>query len=134
MDKVSKSLRSKIMSQVRSSNNKSTEIKFKMAMVRAGLKHWRVQPKMLFSPDFIFEQERVAVFIDGCFWHGCPMCKKCPSSNTEYWTAKISRNKARDKKASAELKKDNWKVVRFWEHEIKSNIDRCVGKIFLTIS
>lgn len=103
-------------------------------MVRAGLKHWRVQPKMLFSPDFIFEQERVAVFIDGCFWHGCPMCKKCPSSNTEYWTAKISRNKARDKKASAELKKDNWKVVRFWEHEIKSNIDRCVGKIFLTIS
>jgi DNA mismatch endonuclease (patch repair protein) len=117
------------MSKVRSSNNKSTEIKFKMAMVRSGLKHWRIRPKMLFSPDFIFEKKRIAIFIDGCFWHGCSLCKKYPSSNKEYWTNKILKNKNRDKKAIKELTKDNWTVVRFWEHEIRSNIEHCIDEL-----
>jgi DNA mismatch endonuclease (patch repair protein) len=114
------------MSRVRSSNNKSTEIKFKMAMVRAGVKHWRIRPKMQFSPDFIFEQNKIAIFTDGCFWHGCSLCKKKSSSNKEYWADKILKNKARDRKASKELKRSGWIVLRFWEHQIKSNINECL--------
>lgn len=126
MDKVSKQIRSEIMRKVRSTNNKSTEIKFKEVMIQSGLKGWKIHLKMKFSPDFVFENEKIAIFIDGCFWHGCPVCKKIPSSNKDYWLKKFERNTERDKKATQELTEEGWIVLRFWEHEIKKNIDNCL--------
>lgn len=71
--------------------------------------------------DIVFLRDRVAVFVDGCYWHGCPEHFRMPSSNTEYWTAKIERNRARDQRVSAALREAGWRVVRVWEHESSSD-------------
>ncbi|PIW79582.1 MAG: very short patch repair endonuclease, partial [Parcubacteria group bacterium CG_4_8_14_3_um_filter_48_16] len=80
-------------------------------------------------PDFIFQKEKVAIFIDGCFWHGCPRCKTQPKTNAEYWKLKIANNQKRDKEVKKQLIRDGWKVFRFWEHEIKKNPNRVMNKI-----
>jgi len=115
------------MRKVRSTGNKSTEWRFRASMVKAGLRGWKVRPKMEFSPDFVFEEQRIVVFIDGCFWHACPVCDKMPASNTEYWTKKFQRNIERDKRATKELSEEGWIVLRFWEHEIKNELGNCLS-------
>ena len=67
--------------------------------------------------DIVFPRERLAVFVDGCFWHGCAEHYRQPGSNTEYWSTKIERNQQRDAEVSERLSADGWKVARFWEHE-----------------
>lgn len=69
------------------------------------------------TPDLLFSRERVAVFVDGCFWHGCPEHGTSPTTNSGYWTTKIARNQARDLRNNAELALAGWTVVRIWEHE-----------------
>lgn len=115
------------MRKVRATGNKSTELRFRASLAGSGIKGWTIQPKMIFSPDFIFENARVAIFIDGCFWHGCPICRKMPSSNQEYWSTKIKKNVERDKKATNELTVKGWTVLRFWEHEIKISLSNCIN-------
>lgn len=68
-------------------------------------------------PDVVFTRRRLAVFLDGCFWHGCPEHCRLPASNREYWTVKIGRNRERDARISATLEAAGWHVVRAWEHE-----------------
>jgi DNA mismatch endonuclease, patch repair protein len=68
-------------------------------------------------PDIVFKQARLAVFVDGCFWHGCPEHCRRPGSNTQYWTAKIDRNSERDQVIDAALANAGWTVMRFWEHQ-----------------
>lgn len=70
-------------------------------------------------PDFVFSERRLVVFVDGCFWHGCPKCKDIPASNTSYWNRKIEGNKKRDKALAIQLQRDGWKVLRFWEHQLR---------------
>src|SRR5262249_46138637 len=70
---------------------------------------------------FLFPRERVVVFVDGCFWHGCPRCYRIPGSNSGYWSQKISRNRARDRRVTKELKSAGWKVLRIWEHALESD-------------
>jgi len=84
--------------------------------------------KLLGSPDFVFPIKRVAVFVDGCFWHGCPKCYRRPKSSRKYWDAKAARNKARDKAVSAALRKGGWRVLRVWEHELK-NPNNCIQRL-----
>jgi len=67
--------------------------------------------------DIVFTRARLAVFVDGCFWHGCPDHGHTPQANTAYWGSKLSRNKERDRRVTSELKADGWSVVRIWEHE-----------------
>jgi DNA mismatch endonuclease (patch repair protein) len=117
------------MRKVKSSGNKSTEWRFRASMIQSGLKGWTVRPKMEFSPDFAFEEKRVIVFIDGCFWHSCPICNKMPASNKEYWTKKFKRNIERDKKATTNLTEAGWTVLRFWEHQIKSELGDCIDAL-----
>jgi DNA mismatch endonuclease (patch repair protein) len=81
------------------------------------------------KPDFVFEAARVVVFLDGCYWHGCPKCYRAPTSNTGYWSEKFRRNKDRDKRVVRLLKRDGWKVVRVWEHEIERSPGGVVEKI-----
>lgn len=81
------------------------------------------------KPDIVFRRKRVAVFIDSDFWHGHPTRFIMPASNRRYWQAKIEGNKARDKIVNRKLRKDGWKVLRFWEYDIKHRLDKVSIKI-----
>ncbi|MCA2002953.1 MAG: very short patch repair endonuclease [Chloroflexi bacterium] len=118
-DTFSKKQRSEIMKAVKSKGNKSTEIKLMELFKLRRITGWRRNYKLLGRPDFVFPKQRVALFADGCFWHGHHCRNVHPSDNAEYWRSKINRNKARDKAISKELREKGWKVVRIWECEIK---------------
>jgi DNA mismatch endonuclease (patch repair protein) len=75
-------------------------------------------PGLRCRPDIIFSKARVAVFVDGCFWHQCPHHKTDPRTNSGYWSAKLDRNVARDRRNDAALEAAGWLVVRVWEHEL----------------
>lgn len=118
------------MGAIKGRGNKSTELKFRMALIRANINGWKLHIKdMAGRPDFYFEKEKLAVFIDGCFWHGCPDCGHVPKTHTEFWKTKISRNKTRDIKVTKELKQKGIKVLRFWEHQIKVDMQNCINLV-----
>jgi DNA mismatch endonuclease Vsr len=129
VDHVSKKVRSKIMAAVRSRGNTTTELPLGKLLWAAGLrgyrKHWKVQGR----PDFAWPGRKVAIFVDGCFWHGCTKCKYLPRINTAFWRNKIETNQARDKRVRRSLRIQGWTVLRFWEHEVKRTPDRVVSKI-----
>jgi DNA mismatch endonuclease (patch repair protein) len=117
-DTFSKKARSAVMGAVRSHGNRSTEL-LVIAIFRAhGIKGWRRHQALRGKPDFVFRRERLTVFVDGCFWHGCPRHLRMPASNVEYWNAKIGRNMARDRRVNSELRREGWAVMRIWEHAL----------------
>lgn len=118
-DTFSTKQRSEIMKAVKSKGNKSTEIKLIEIFKIHHITGWRRNSNLSGHPDFIFPKNRIAVFADGCFWHGHNCRNVTPSENAEYWQTKIKRNKARDKAITKELTQKGWKVVRIWECEIK---------------
>ena len=81
--------------------------------------------------DIVFPRERLAIFVDGCFWHGCPVHGTWPKQNSAYWRAKINQNKRRDRDTDERLREAGWHVVRFWEHE---DLEQAAEKIRATIS
>ena len=119
MDNVSKTNRSRIMARVKSSNNKSTELAFIEILRSEHIVGWRRNYPLYGKPDFVFPKRRVAIFIDGCFWHCCPKHCRMPTTNRKYWETKIHRNAKRDLFVTRKLKKDGWIVIRFWEHDLK---------------
>ncbi|MDD2921779.1 MAG: very short patch repair endonuclease [Anaerolineales bacterium] len=118
-DVFSKQERSKVMRAVKSKGNRSTEIKLIEIFKSRRITGWRRNYKLAGHPDFVFPQQRIALFADGCFWHGHKCRNLTPSDHAEYWREKIKRNKARDRAVTKELTQKNWKVVRIWECEIK---------------
>jgi DNA mismatch endonuclease, patch repair protein len=109
------------MAQVRSQRNRSTEWRLRAALIRSGVRGWKLNsPDIHGKPDFIFEEQRLALFVDGCYWHGCPKCYRRPSSNTAYWDAKVARNRSRDAKITALLRREGWRVMRIWEHQLSA--------------
>ena len=122
--------RSRNMAAVRGKGNKTTEVRLKMALVRAGISGWILQRADLpGKPDFFFASAGLAVFVDGCFWHGCSRCGHLPKNNAAFWKAKIERNRARHTKVSRLLKQQDIQSMRFWEHQLRHNLVRCVSKI-----
>jgi DNA mismatch endonuclease (patch repair protein) len=119
MDTLTRAERSKRMSLVKSGGNKSTELVAIQLFRRAGMTGWRRNYGLVGKPDFVFPKQRIAVFIDGCFWHGCTQHRRKPKSNQQYWTNKIERNTCRDKSITKKLREKGWSVVRIWEHELK---------------
>ncbi len=89
----------------------------------------RYQPKVYGKPDFANKTKKVAVFVDGCFWHKCPTCHRQPQSNTDYWIPKLERNVRRDKEINITLRRMGWKVYRVWEHEVNTNSQKVTNKI-----
>jgi DNA mismatch endonuclease, patch repair protein len=139
VDIFSKTERSRIMASVKSRNTKSTEIKFISLLKEKGITGWRRNYPLTGKPDFVFSHAKIAVFIDGCFWHGCPRHCRMPSSNVNYWNAKIEKNEIRDKKITKVLKMKGWQVIRIWEHEIKKGrlnqkLERIKGTSQLTVT
>lgn len=109
------------MRQVKNKRNKSTELKLIQFFKVNNIVGWRRNYPIFGKPDFVFVKPKVAVFVDGCFWHGHNCRGLKPASNTEYWTGKINRNICRDVVVKDQLMSKGWKVLRIWECELKHN-------------
>lgn len=118
-DVFSKDDRSAIMSKVRSDGNKSTELKLIQYFKEMNITGWRRHYKVKGHPDFVFPDRRVAVFVDGCFWHGHDCRNTRPSDHAEYWQQKRRRNMERDQAVTKLFESRGWKVIRIWECELK---------------
>jgi DNA mismatch endonuclease (patch repair protein) len=121
--------RSEIMSRVRSKGNRATELRLGSLMRSQGVVGWRRNQSVFGSPDFVFPKARLAVFVDGCFWHGCPQHCKCPSSNRRFWKRKLSANRRRDLLVNRILRHKGWHVVRIWQHDLRRRPVWCVLRI-----
>lgn len=111
------------------------ELALRRALHRLGLryrKHYRLDlADLRVRPDVVFIAARVAVFVDGCFWHRCPIHASDPKANSEYWGPKLRRNVARDRRVDRALEEAGWSVVRVWEHEA---VDEAAARIAATVS
>jgi DNA mismatch endonuclease, patch repair protein len=122
--------RSRNMRAIKAISNFSTEGRFRAHLVRSGISGWQLRVDTIVGrPDFFFGSERLAVFVDGCFWHGCPKCGHVPKSNRRYWIEKLSRNRDRDARVRRILRAKGIKVLRFWECELRRKPIRCVQRV-----
>lgn len=123
MDIFSPAKRSEIMSKIKSKNASSTELKLIKLLRESKISGWRRNSKIFGHPDLIFQKQKMAVFVDGCFWHGCRICKRniSPLTNAAYWKGKIKRNRQRDKEVNKVLRKRGWTVIRIRECMLKKN-------------
>jgi DNA mismatch endonuclease (patch repair protein) len=131
--------RSQVMTKVRSRGNLSTEEALAKAFRRLRVTGWRrhLPVKMgdrAVRPDFVFPRAGLVVFVHGCFWHGCPRHGTTPSTRRSYWVPKLAANKTRDRRVERALRKQNWKVLRIWEHSVQRDPDRCVRRIVEALS
>jgi len=111
-DTFTKEKRSQIMRAVKSKGNKSTEVKLVYLFKKYKIIGWRRNYKLFGNPDFVFPQKKIAVFADGCFWHGHSCRKIKPVDNRQYWDSKIKRNKKRDLFVNSILTTKGWRVIR----------------------
>jgi DNA mismatch endonuclease (patch repair protein) len=139
-DPLAQSKRSALMRRIRSRGNKSTEGALAAALRRNRVAGWRRHLRIkildarrqqcgLVRPDFVFPQQRVAVFVDGCFWHCCKKHAQLPASNREWWQAKMRANKARDRRNTRGLRSQGWCVLRLWEHDLDRDVTRCAEAV-----
>jgi DNA mismatch endonuclease, patch repair protein len=125
MDRVSTEVRSKIMAAVRSRGG-ITEQRMEALLRAKKLIGFRRQWPVAGKPDFAWPKLRVALFVDGCFWHGC-RCKRPPKSNASFWESKVVSNRRRDLKVTRRLRKEGWTVLRVWECAVSA--DRTIARI-----
>ena len=117
VDRISKEQRSKIMASIHSKNT-GPEVSIRKALSAISLRYRVHYGKE--KIDIAFPKVKVAVFIDGCFWHGCPFHSNIPKTNQEYWLPKLKRNIERDKEKNKRLEEDGWLIIHVWEHEIEN--------------
>jgi len=121
---------SRRMGAIRGRGNKTTEARFRALLVRAGIRGWTMRTKGIKGkPDIFFPESNVAVFLDGCFWHGCPKCGHVPSVNRPFWKAKIERNQQRDRDTDELLLQTGVRAIRFWEHELRDTQKDCIQRL-----
>ncbi|MCL2095418.1 MAG: very short patch repair endonuclease [Oscillospiraceae bacterium] len=129
-DIFDKRKRSEIMSRTRSKGNKSTELRLIKLFKENGITGWRRNYPVKGKPDLVFIKRRIAVFTDGCFWHGHDCRNTRPSDNAEYWQNKRERNMKRDAKITELFEKRGWRVLRIWECELKKkNLSELLERI-----
>lgn len=119
----------KRMGAISGRNNRTTELKFRLALVRSGIRGWTLHGNIRGKPDILFPTLKLVVFLDGCFWHGCPQCAHDIKKNSEFWAAKIQRNRERDSNTTQILQDSGYMVLRFWEHELQRDLLKCVAKV-----
>lgn len=115
------------MSQIRSRDTKP-EVVLRKALWALGLRY-RIHHGLIGRPDIVFPGARVAVFVDGCFWHVCPKHGVKPKTNKEFWKEKLKKNRARDRRVNRSLGNDGWFVMRVWEHEIEESLQKTASNI-----
>tara|TARA_B100001750_G_scaffold55397_1_gene43537 strand:+ start:1561606 stop:1562097 length:492 start_codon:yes stop_codon:yes gene_type:complete len=122
--------RSKIMSKIRGKNTKP-ELAFRKALYAAGYRYRVDYKKLIGKPDILLKKYKTAIFIDGEYWHGHNWQERKPKikTNRDFWVAKIERNMQRDREVNQELERLGYKVFRFWETEIKKELDRCLSEV-----
>ena len=128
-DVFTKAKRSAVMSLIRGRGNKDTELALIKLLRRHGITGWRRNQKVFGNPDFLFRQNRLALFVDGCFWHGCPKHCKIPAGNRVFWKKKFAANKTRDRRVNRELRRLGWQVVRIWEHDLAKRGEACIRRL-----
>jgi DNA mismatch endonuclease (patch repair protein) len=127
--------RSRLMGKIKSKGNKTTETRLRLAFVRAGLSGWQMhRTDVAGCPDFYFSEAALAVFVDGCFWHGCARCGHIPKTRRTFWKTKFERNRVRSRKVGRLLQLNGIRVVRFWEHEIKHSADGVARRVARLLS
>ncbi len=131
-DNLTKAQRSYCMSKIRSKDTKP-ELILRKSILQKGLK-FKIKSDLPGKPDIIFPVKKLVVFVDGCFWHKCPICYKKSKSNKKYWLKKIEGNVRRDAQNKKILKKLGWTVIRIWGHEIKNNSEKAAKKILSSLS
>lgn len=126
--------RSAVMAKIRARGNATTERNLVQAFRTLKIAGWRRHVATFGRPDFMFRKQRVVVFVDGCFWHGCPKHGRNPKSNTAYWLPKLARNRARDSLVSQHYRSRGWRVLRLWEHDAETAPLRCARRIAALLS
>lgn len=124
--------RRKNMSHIHGKNTKP-ELKLRKLLWAEGIRGYRVHYNLPGKPDIVFTRKKIAVFVDGCFWHKCPVCFKPPATNEIFWNEKLQKNVERDRKVTSELESRGWTVLRFWEHEIRDSPEDVVAWILLEL-
>jgi len=119
-DVFTKEKRSEVMSRIKGKGNKDTELAMILIMRQHHISGWRRDQTVFGKPDFVFWKQRVALFVDGCFWHSCPVHANTPKNNREFWIRKLKSSEDRDVVVNRELRKQGWIVVRVWEHELRN--------------
>lgn len=122
--------RSKLMRKVKGADNKA-ELKLRKALWGMGFRYRKQVKRLPGKPDIVFFKHRLAIFIDGEFWHGYNWAEKREKikSNRDFWIPKIERNIQRDKETNARLKAGGWEVLRFWEKDVEKSLESCLGRI-----
>jgi DNA mismatch endonuclease (patch repair protein) len=113
--------RSEIMARVRSRGNRATELRLIKIFREYKITGWRRRAPVFGNPDFVFRRARIAVFVDGCFWHSCPLHGSIPGTNRDFWAEKLERNVARDRAVNEKLEARDWRVLRVWQHELRNS-------------
>lgn len=122
--------RSSNMRAIRSDSNATTEQRLRAHLIRNRIANWKVRVKDVHGcPDFFFPIERIAIFVDGCFWHGCPKCGRTPKTNRPYWSKKLARNKQRDAQTTRNLRSRGTRVLRLWECQLRDNPSSCLRRL-----
>ena len=122
--------RSELMSRIRGAGNLTTELRLAKLLRQHKLTGWRRRLPLAGKPDFAWPREKVAVFVDGCFWHGHDCARNLtPKTRAAFWAAKIARNRSRDRRVSRELRKEGWTVLRVWECKLAASPDLCIRRI-----
>lgn len=128
-DVFTRAKRSEVMSRIRGRGNKETELALMNLLRSYHVTGWRRNEDIFGKPDFVFRQARLALFVDGCFWHSCPKHCNTPASNRAFWKKKLAVNKARDRRVNYVLRHEGWRVVRIWEHDLAKRGEACVRRI-----
>ena len=131
-DTLTKKQRSYCMSRVKGRNTK-LERTVRKQIWSKGFRY-RIEHGLPGKPDIVFPFYRVAVFIDGCFWHRCPQHYQIPETNRKFWEDKLSKTRRRDREVNNRLRREGWKVIRVWEHKIKKNPERTADGIIKALS
>ena len=127
--------RSQLMARVRSKGNRTTEIRTVTLLRQYRLKGWRRHADLPGKPDFIWRNRRVALFVDGCFWHGHHCGKKLVAkTNSRFWKERIATNRSRDRRTVRRLRQLGWRVVRIWECELHRAPTRCINRVLTALA
>jgi DNA mismatch endonuclease (patch repair protein) len=133
-DVFTKAKRSEVMSRIRGRGNKDTEMALAKLFRAHRITGWRRNQSAFGKPDFVFGRLKLAVFVDGCFWHGCPNHSTKPKNNRDFWQRKLSANQRRDILVTRTLRRTGWRVIRIWECALRKRPQSCLHRVLRALN